>query len=305
MRIRKRSVAVLSRHSWEKAGAAACIGDGDNDENAKEEFLRPLVAAVMDVQSKDESEIAGDFRRKPSPVLEIPEMGVRRRPTHNWRNALLGFDLDSGAVEVGGEGINPNHRWNALVSRIGEDNFQSLTNEVTVNGGRLSSVKQEMSGVHRKRELPKLAPSEKCLMAIESDKEQDLGVDASKKKRSIMDRATECNVIGHINARRKDGSEINNGTIMENGKPKKKSKAQDNDKRNTNYHGGSQCRRRNGRGWRCSQRTLVGYSLCEHHLGKGRLKSINTSDGSIAENKNGGKFKELHLIHATTCHIDF
>eukprot|EP01018_Ginkgo_biloba_P005903 Gb_10673 [translate_table: standard] len=41
--------------------------------------------------------------------------------------------------------------------------------------------------------------------------------------------------------------------------------------------GGSQCRRMNGRGWRCSQRTLVGYALCEHHLGKGRLKSINTT----------------------------
>ncbi|KAM3244007.1 hypothetical protein ACQJBY_055740 [Aegilops geniculata] len=33
---------------------------------------------------------------------------------------------------------------------------------------------------------------------------------------------------------------------------------------------GSRCSRVNGRGWRCSQPTLVGYSLCEHHLGKGR-----------------------------------
>eukprot|EP01018_Ginkgo_biloba_P005978 Gb_06018 [translate_table: standard] len=38
---------------------------------------------------------------------------------------------------------------------------------------------------------------------------------------------------------------------------------------------GLQCRRMNGRGWRCSQPTLVGYALCEHHLGKGRLMSIN------------------------------
>ncbi|XP_057782545.1 uncharacterized protein LOC131000564 [Salvia miltiorrhiza] len=34
------------------------------------------------------------------------------------------------------------------------------------------------------------------------------------------------------------------------------------------------CSRVNGRGWRCCQATLVGYSLCEHHLGKGRLRSI-------------------------------
>lgn len=38
---------------------------------------------------------------------------------------------------------------------------------------------------------------------------------------------------------------------------------------------GSRCSRINGRGWRCSQPTLVGYSLCEHHLGKGRLRGPN------------------------------
>jgi hypothetical protein len=36
---------------------------------------------------------------------------------------------------------------------------------------------------------------------------------------------------------------------------------------------GSRCSRVNGRGWRCSQPTLVGYSLCEHHLGKGRMRA--------------------------------
>jgi hypothetical protein len=39
---------------------------------------------------------------------------------------------------------------------------------------------------------------------------------------------------------------------------------------------GSRCSRVNGRGWRCSQPTLVGYSLCEHHLGKGRMRSAAT-----------------------------
>ncbi|XP_068659788.1 uncharacterized protein [Aristolochia californica] len=39
---------------------------------------------------------------------------------------------------------------------------------------------------------------------------------------------------------------------------------------------GSRCSRINGRGWRCCQQTLVGYSLCEHHLGKGRLRSMNS-----------------------------
>lgn len=42
---------------------------------------------------------------------------------------------------------------------------------------------------------------------------------------------------------------------------------------------GSRCSRVNGRGWRCCQQTLVGYSLCEHHLGKGRLRSITNVKG--------------------------
>uniref|UniRef100_A0A164XZ56 WRC domain-containing protein n=2 Tax=Daucus carota subsp. sativus TaxID=79200 RepID=A0A164XZ56_DAUCS len=42
---------------------------------------------------------------------------------------------------------------------------------------------------------------------------------------------------------------------------------------------GSRCSRVNGRGWRCCQQTLVGYSLCEHHLGKGRLRSISNVKG--------------------------
>eukprot|EP01018_Ginkgo_biloba_P005880 Gb_11843 [translate_table: standard] len=57
----------------------------------------------------------------------------------------------------------------------------------------------------------------------------------------------------------------------------KKNKTQTAGKMSEWSAGGSQCRRMNGRGWRCSQRTLVGYALCEHHLGKGRLKSINTT----------------------------
>ncbi|KAJ4971364.1 hypothetical protein NE237_004463 [Protea cynaroides] len=41
---------------------------------------------------------------------------------------------------------------------------------------------------------------------------------------------------------------------------------------------GSRCSRINGRGWRCCQKTLMGYSLCEHHLGKGRIRSSSSID---------------------------
>ncbi|KAK9065811.1 hypothetical protein SSX86_015212 [Deinandra increscens subsp. villosa] len=42
---------------------------------------------------------------------------------------------------------------------------------------------------------------------------------------------------------------------------------------------GSRCSRVNGRGWRCSQQTLIGYSLCDHHLGKGRVRSMSSVRG--------------------------
>lgn len=53
---------------------------------------------------------------------------------------------------------------------------------------------------------------------------------------------------------------------------------------------GSRCSRVNGRGWRCCQQTLVGYSLCEHHLGKGRLRSMaSVRSRSLAGNNTAPK----------------
>lgn len=58
---------------------------------------------------------------------------------------------------------------------------------------------------------------------------------------------------------------------------------------------GSRCSRVNGRGWRCCQQTLVGYSLCEHHLGKGRLRSMTSA-------KSKGKIKnKLETSSSTGC----
>uniref|UniRef100_A0ACD5ZHW7 Uncharacterized protein n=1 Tax=Avena sativa TaxID=4498 RepID=A0ACD5ZHW7_AVESA len=51
---------------------------------------------------------------------------------------------------------------------------------------------------------------------------------------------------------------------------------------------GSRCSRVNGRGWRCSQPTLVGYSLCEHHLGKGRQSRSANSGVSGGRSATGG-----------------
>lgn len=56
---------------------------------------------------------------------------------------------------------------------------------------------------------------------------------------------------------------------------------------------GSRCSRVNGRGWRCCQQTLVGYSLCEHHLGKGRLRSITTVRNSATATSNAAPLDQI------------
>ncbi|KAE8676145.1 hypothetical protein F3Y22_tig00111621pilonHSYRG00074 [Hibiscus syriacus] len=47
----------------------------------------------------------------------------------------------------------------------------------------------------------------------------------------------------------------------------------------------------NGRRWRCCRQKLVRYSLCEHHLGKGRLRSITNVKGR--SNDNAAKKEDL------------
>lgn len=56
---------------------------------------------------------------------------------------------------------------------------------------------------------------------------------------------------------------------------------------------GSRCSRVNGRGWRCCQPTLVGYLLCEHHLGKGRTCNMsNATRGQLGCTENKRNLSE-------------
>ncbi|CAN6274249.1 unnamed protein product [Urochloa humidicola] len=56
---------------------------------------------------------------------------------------------------------------------------------------------------------------------------------------------------------------------------------------------GSRCSRKNGRGWRCSQPTMVGYALCQYHLGKGRMRAAAVAAagrigvGQLGRTENG------------------
>ncbi|KAI3806473.1 hypothetical protein L1987_22380 [Smallanthus sonchifolius] len=84
------------------------------------------------------------------------------------------------------------------------------------------------------------------------------------------------------------GRRLNNDIVVQDNETEAKGKKNDKsvamgskkkEKREGVIMEGSRCSRVNGRGWRCSQQTLVGYSLCEHHLGKGRLRSMTSVRG--------------------------
>ncbi|ERN11116.1 hypothetical protein AMTRI_Chr04g243760 [Amborella trichopoda] len=93
---------------------------------------------------------------------------------------------------------------------------------------------------------------------------EDYSFPLKKRKRTTVETSEEI---------KEEGIEMANVNSDNTAKPKKKQKKK---KENSETElGGSQCSRMNGRGWRCNQQTLVGYALCEHHLGKGRMKSIN------------------------------
>ncbi|KAL2923879.1 Growth-regulating factor 7 [Bienertia sinuspersici] len=102
---------------------------------------------------------------------------------------------------------------------------------------------------------------------IENDKEKQMlksSVTTSDEARIINNNGDNNN--NQVSGKKSNGSKRGN-TIME----------------------GSRCSRVNGRGWRCCQQTLVGYSLCEHHLGKGRLRSMTSSSTSAKSRSSKNK----------------
>lgn len=76
--------------------------------------------------------------------------------------------------------------------------------------------------------------------------------------------------------REKKATHYKEGTTVVDTKNSTTSSSTKKSKRGSVIMEGSRCSRVNGRGWRCPQQTLVGYSLCEHHLGKGRLRSMTS-----------------------------
>ncbi|CAI9101011.1 OLC1v1038226C1 [Oldenlandia corymbosa var. corymbosa] len=113
----------------------------------------------------------------------------------------------------------------------------------------------------------KCKTNKKCLLTPEQD-------------RPLINRGVHQHEEGVVNnIIKQEGGGLDD--ISTNGKTSKKVKVKK--VRGTEILEGSRCSRVNGRGWRCWQPTLVGYSLCEHHLGKGRQRSTSTTSCSSSK----------------------
>nr|ADE77780.1 unknown [Picea sitchensis] len=300
MRIRNRSGALFT--------STSCIAINTGHKNGEEEeFLLPLVAAVLDVQraeEEEEREGEGDH----GTLTTAP--GIHMRPAHNWRSALQlqrrgEGNTESQALKDEGEGKKADREWKGSM-RNQWDNIdlglftQNGTREALLKNTSSSAEKEIMGGHGGEWKLPKSGG--RFEMGTLWRQQKNLSVHGVKRKRSK-------NVIGHINEWKHETNttkKIREKTDIQQEDGRKVGEKAMPDKRydNSNEVEGSQCRRRNGRGWRCSQRTLVGYSLCEYHLGKGRLRSINKKNknaGRVLVNNKAGtcKLKELRLIDSS------
>ncbi|KAJ7975994.1 Growth-regulating factor [Quillaja saponaria] len=109
-----------------------------------------------------------------------------------------------------------------------------------------------------------------------------------------------CSVLQNDNNEQDEEEETKVGGIANNNASKKKA-------RGSALMEGSRCSRVNGRGWRCCQQTLVGYSLCEHHLGKGRMRSMTSvrSRSVISSStKESASASDPLLLGRSSLHID-
>jgi len=289
MRIRNRSGAFFT--------SVSCIAINNGHDGNGEEFLLPLVPAVMDVQRAEHKVGEGDH-------------GTHKRPAHNWRNALHlqrggAGNTESQALQDGGQGKKAECRWKENMRNqcdnidIGLFTEKETEPEALIKENTPSSAEKEMlAGGDEDWKLPKSGGLE---MGTLWRQQKYLSVRAVKRKRSKY-------VIRDINEWKHETNTTKKfrleADIQQEDGRKLDEKAMPVNRRHSNEAEGSQCRRRNGRGWQCPQRTLIGYSLCEYHLSKGRLRSVNSKNKNagrvIVNNKAGScRFKELRLIDAS------
>nr|XP_027065645.1 uncharacterized protein LOC113691619 isoform X2 [Coffea arabica] len=191
---------------------------------------------------------------------------------------------------------NENPTWDFLNSGVDEEKLKQKEIEgkeikderCSCNDTRKDSIQGELSTT----QFP--LPSSSSSPVIERWCEGDKVVPLKKRKGSFET----INIASKETTKAKMKSKTNKKCLLQSGdghegiKNTMSSAGAKKSKRGSVIMEGSRCSRVNGRGWRCCQQTLVGYSLCEHHLGKGRLRSMTSVRNSAMTNQIGANEKD-------------
>ncbi|KAA8518287.1 hypothetical protein F0562_015830 [Nyssa sinensis] len=135
----------------------------------------------------------------------------------------------------------------------------------SVESSAVSSISSSISHQDHWCEEDKIFPVKKRRLASFTSKllREATIMDTDRKKMTVRERRKSKKISA-------DDNDEEDGVVEKDSTAKKRGR------NGSKIREGSRCSRMNGRGWRCCQPTLVGYSLCEHHLGKGKLRSVNT-----------------------------
>ncbi|KAL6606843.1 hypothetical protein ACP70R_042496 [Stipagrostis hirtigluma subsp. patula] len=199
------------------------------------------------------------IRRRPQPSLQVqvsdPSTSpAPQTPQNAARNReCLGPD--------GGEGEGKLHASSVdLGKKSGAARRLALPQDSAVDCGVSLGAKQEADGVHVSLE------ANGCHSSDQEDGvtcSSDAGSKSEPEAAKVPEGHVSNGVAPAVAVAVKDQEKVGNGGGGGSGGAKKRRGPME----------GSRCSRVNGRGWRCSQPTPAGYSLCEHHLGKGRMRS--------------------------------
>ncbi|XP_072953414.1 uncharacterized protein [Typha angustifolia] len=212
------------------------------------------------------------IRRRPLPPSTVPD------PSDQLHSPNGGLDDSKERVSVigggreGGEGLHPNRDLPTFPLGLGNDTSKMAFQDPPVlDPTYLQVIMEEEKGEEEMVDSSTQVNSNKR----KGSKRRERGSSSLEMKEKVKPNSSKKNGCTEANGSESKTCDID-VLVVKDGK-KRRSPAM--------LMEGSRCSRVNGRGWRCCQQTLVGYSLCEHHLGKGRLRSMSSVRGQLGTTK--------------------
>ncbi|KAL9674013.1 hypothetical protein QQ045_030277 [Rhodiola kirilowii] len=208
------------------------------DLNLNRSFPKPQQAVPVQEPSHDDTTAADHHNHAPN---------LHRNSTHPFSGSSIAFELSSDQLPLATYSLRRSGKVCAKRSTSSSAaSIDSDDNDITRDG---NSVEDTGVQPFSRTKVDNGWEGEKAGQIIQTSAAKD----NSKKAKGVTEKEPSAGILNK-GAKIKRVSRVGGAAIME----------------------GSRCSRVNGRGWRCGQQTLVGYSLCEHHLGKSRLRSLTS-----------------------------